>query len=231
MILYGAVKNSFSSYITHTHFTLYGGIITQAGPEQIFSFPILGPVVSQVYPAAKFSLLGPTLVTVNPAIGFKQYSAKLTITTTGINISGLVISDIAILKTFDTPSLSYSIYPFIISDVKLVLGTTLPYQIVNNDLMFTTLPEGPITIIPYNRLQIYAEEVKQLHVVNTVSSRLEYSDIVVSGDFQFSLNPTGPWSTELEVIDTFYIKAPTLAVDGSDYSKSIDVRAMATPLA
>lgn len=246
MILYGATRNIYNALTSPTGpLVVYGSIVVRSGPEEATVFPLYGAVkVMAIAPVAlailgaikitkvaptKFKLLGP-LKTVRQAPSYIRLRGAIkTLATRSVNISGLNVSDIAQAMTLETPDVSYNIYPYLASDVKAVVGTELPYRIVEHDLLFDEAPAGPIDLVLFNRLQLYADEVRQLTVINTIPSRMDFSDVRVSGDFQFSLNAAGPWVNELTVNSVFYVKAPTLPAIGSDYTKHLTVTAVATP--
>lgn len=240
--IYGAIRTEAGPEVEF-NFPVFGPVYKEI--KVATSFSIMGPIVKTTEAPVHFSILGSIYKTkVSPRFSLlgaiyhsKKPYDKIVIrggivksVSRFINITGLNISDIAISKTFTTPSLLYSIYPFHISDIKEVLGTNLPYQIIGTDLIFSTLPTGPITLVPYSRLKVYTNEIKKLIITNTIPDKLEFTDITVSGDFELSLYETGPWDNTLDVLDSFYIKAPDLSAVGSDYSKIITITAKATPI-
>ena len=231
MILYGAIKNSFTLLLgSGTSFTIKGAVLSRSGPEATTAFPIYGSLITLRNAPNKFTLLGPVKVNRNAPQCINMLGAVRSFQTLSPNISGLVISDIDAVLTFNTPSTVYNIYPYYSSDVKTIIGTTLPHRIVERNLLFDTLPEGPIHVIPFHRLQVYANEIRQLTVVNTIPNRLEFTHINVSGDFLFSLNSTGPWTNSLDIVNTFYVKAPNITLIGSNFSQEFTVTATAIPI-
>jgi hypothetical protein len=228
MILYGGLLNQFNVIYGGTPFTIYGGIKKQLTKEGA-TWPIYGamhviksaPTHILVYGATTCSLVSPT---------HKMWLGAVRQTTAiGVNISGLSISAIPKSLYFETPAYMYNIYPYRVSDVSAILGTTELYTITDSTIIFQTIPAGPIRIILFNRLLLMADEIKQLEVINTISNRVEFTDIQVGGNFTFSLNATGPWSNPLTVTDFFYIKAPSMSIDGSDFTKDITVSAKVFP--
>lgn len=228
--IYGPMLREYAinkSYLlANNPFSLYGGMKQLIGPEPTH-FPLYGPVYVTRLAPAKFTFRGPVKTIRLAPANITVYGSKLVTIYPSVNISGLTVSDIAISMTLPSPDVSYDIYPYLESDVKTVIGTDLPYRIVEHNLLFDTQPTGPITIVPYNRLQLYTEEIRQLTVTNTIPNRMDFTNIQVSGDFLFALNASGPWFSTLTVLDNFFIKAPALTQ--SSYTQQLLVTATATP--
>lgn len=230
MILYGATRNLYNAlFLSNGNIKIYGSVFTRSGPEETTTFPLRGAVKVTRLAPTRFQLLGPVKTVRQAPSHIALRGAIKTLATRSVNISGLNVSDIAQAMSFETPDVKYNIYPYLSSDVKTVHGTSLPYRIVEHDLLFDEAPAGSIDLVLFNRLELYAEETRQLRVTNTIVNRMDFTDVRVSGGFQFSLNVNGPWTDTLTVVDKFYIKAPTLPAVGSDYTKHLTITAVATP--
>jgi hypothetical protein len=230
MIVYGSVLNKFSLYSVGTNFTLLGAIKTIRGPESSQTFPIYGAVLVEKIAPIKINYTGAIVSNITAGNKFTIYGPVSLNKKASINISGLSIENIAVRKVLPVPSLVYNIYPYLISDVKKILGTDLPYEIVGNNLIFSTEPEGSISLVLFNRLNIYSNSIRKLTLSNLIPTKAEFRDITVSGDFLFSLNSTGPWTNRLNVIDTFYVKAPNITQIGSNYTQEFTVEATIIPI-
>ena len=231
MILYGGLLNQYVVYdsANAVPFSLYGAVRPRLTPtvEQSTTWPIYGGLLTVKNAPTRFTVYGAQFTRLTAPVKLSRYGALLVTAAKGCNISGLSISNIAEIKRFPTPDYKYNIFPYLISDVAKVIGIT-DYMIIGSEIICTTLPAGPITVIPFNRLQLKAEEVKQLQVINLIPDRAEFLDIVVSGSLEFSLDQV-TWVNQLTVTSTFYVRAPAMAVDGTDYSKDIELSASVYP--
>ena len=248
MILYGAIQSNYNVlfYWDGIPFTILGAVERRKAPEvvQATTFPIYGAVLCtknapkffKTPYGIKHNLTAPNLFRTNYAllnsfkvtILFKKLYALKHITSPSAKIYGLNVSDIKYNLIFNTPSLSYDISPYYAGDILTVLGTNIPYSISLTTITFESMPTGPITVVPQRRLQIYADEVKELTVVNTIPNRAEFFDIKVNGGFQFSLDGQN-WNNTLSIIDRFFIKAPSLLQDGIDLGQALTITAKVFP--
>lgn len=231
MILYGGKLNYFEVLLTGTPFTVYGAVKKRLRPavDQPVTFPIYGATLKTLIAPIHHKIYGATLCYKLPPTRFTIYGAKNNTISQGANLLGLSISNLAQVLNFNTPAYTYNIAPYYSSDVATILGTTNSYTVVGSDVVFTTLPTGPIKVILFDRLKIYANEIKELEVTNTIPQRAIFSDIKVSSDtFTFSLDKL-TWHSQLTVSDIFYIKAPDMLTDGQDFSQEILVTATVLP--
>lgn len=231
MILYGGLLNQYVVYdiANAVQFSLYGAVRPRLTPtvEQSTTWPIYGGLKTIRQAPVKVTIYGAMFTRMTAPVKHVLYGALLNTAAKSCNISGLSISNIAEIKRFPTPDYKYNIYPYLVSDVAKVIGLT-DYLIIGSEIICTSLPAGAITVIPFNRLQLKAEEVKQLQVINLIPDRAEYQNITVSGSLEFSLDQV-TWTNSLVVEDVFYVRAPAMAVDGTDYSKDIELTATVYP--
>lgn len=232
MIRYGSTISKFIrlDISQASPFTIRGAIKQRfISANTGVTFPIYGAVTQQLVAPKHFAITGSVIKHVLAPVYFKRTGAVLKYTTQGLNISGLVIPNIKQVMHFQEPAYKYDIYPYERNDINKVLNYTSTFQIVGNWLLLDSLPNGAITVVPFDRLQIDAGEIKNLTVKNTIPDKAEFLNITVSGGFLFSLTKTGPWSSELSIVDNFYVKAPELQTDGSDFTKEIIISAVAFP--
>ena len=232
MILYGALKNHLVVLTGGSSpFTLYGAVRHRATVAVISTettFPLYGAVLINKLAPTKLKIYGAVRRRLTAPKHFLYYSSKISHTSLGANISGLSISQITKDLHFSTPAFIYDISPYYINDVYKVIGG-IDYLIVGKQLIFNTLPTGPIRVIPFSRLQINADEIKLMTVENLIPTRAEFKDIVVSSNgFMFSLDQI-TWTTSLAVDSIFYVKAPSMVADGTDMTQEIFVSARVLP--
>ena len=213
MILYGGLTNSFNvlDIGNATPFSRTGAVTRHLAiqEEQLSSFPMYGAVVRRLQAPTHHKILGAVTTHKIAPIKFKMTFATSRHTALGANALGLQINNLKDILRFPTPANTYDIYPYVVSDIYKVLGTTNPYVISASKLTFETAPTGTITVVPFNRLQLYVDDIEEMIVTNIIPDRAEFSNIVVSGDFGFSLSKTGPWTNTLQVTNKFYVKALT----------------------
>lgn len=230
MIVYGSILNKFSLYQNGTSFTIFGAVKNLSGPETSQNFPIYGPILTNKAATIKINILGSVLNSILANDKFTIFGSVINNNKASINLTGLSVDNIAVRKILPIPSLIYNIYPYLVSDVKKILGTDLPYIIIGHELIFSTMPENSISLVLFNRLNMYSNDIRKLTLSNLIPTRVEFRNIIVSGDFLFSLNSTGPWTNTLAVIDSFYVKAPNILQIGSNYSQEFTVEATVIPI-
>lgn len=235
MILYGGLLNSHSvlNPANATPFTLTGALRIRAAIAVVqadTAFPIYGALRTQRLPPTYFTIYGAHNKRLILPVMQEFYGAVRNQTVLSFQIENLTLSTIGIKRTYNTPKLTYDISPYTMADIYKVIGAAY-YTVTGSILTVTTLPTGPIEIIPNSRAVLWANEVAQVVLGNTAPTKYAFSNINITGDVQFSTSNVGPWTNSItpNIGDTFYIKAPDMAVDGVDFTKELYITAKVTP--
>lgn len=231
MIWYGGLRNKFTRLTgTTTHFHITGGVKVRLTPvvEVSQQFPVYGAVHKVIDAPVRDAWYGAMLRRIVPPRLFTTMGAKLNHAQIATDLPSLTLETTGRRIIFSTPRLSYDISPYNSSDVYKVIGGGT-HSISGSILTFDVLPTENIIVIPNTRLQMHADEIRAVRVINSEPKKYDYSNITIANGAQYALAETGPWVSSLTVTDRFYMKAPSMVDEGSDFTRDITLSATITP--